>query len=185
MSPDLIDQIKVFEVYYSLGVTRSLSKLYEELHRRYKHGVPSEGSLKKWSGRFKWQDKIVIRDNAAYEGVAEKMTAAQVDVKIDDLAQLDQAHDEIEAIKAQVMTALQSDQGVAIIMPETTQDTAALCNVVSRLNTTQVKIIETKRKIRGDPDKIEVAANVKLTEHIDPALAATIGAALTVETEEE
>ena len=164
MAEKLIDQIKVFEVYYALGVNRSLPKLSEELHRRYKSGIPSDGTLKKWSGRFKWQNKIVIRDNATYEGVAEKMTEAMVDTKVKELEQLDHAFDEINKLKPLIMAALEAclitdpktGKKRLEVVPQSTQDMTALYNAMSRLNTTQVKIVEVARKIRGEADNINV-----------------------------
>jgi hypothetical protein len=176
MAEKLLDQIKVFEVYYALGVNRSLPKLYDELHRQYKSGIPSEGTLKKWSGRFKWQNKIVIRDNATYEGVAEKMTEAMVDTKVKELEQLDRAMSEIDAVMPLVFDALQSctitdrDTGKkhVRIVPETTQDMAALYNAQTRFVAAKVKLVETARKIRGETDKVEITGSLKHEINADP-----------------
>lgn len=164
MGEKLLDQIKVFEVYYLLGVNRSLPKLEEELHRKYKSGIPSEGTLKKWSSRFKWQNKIVLRDQATYEGVAEKMTDALVDTKLKELDQLDQAHDEINAVMPMLFDALQqctytdpkTGEKHVTIVPESTQDMVALYNAQSRFAAAKVKLIETARKIRGESDNVNL-----------------------------
>jgi len=173
MSLQLIDQIKVFEVYYSLGVTRSIPKLHEELSRRYKNGkrgIPSEGTLKKWSVRFKWRNKIVIRDNATYEGVAEKMTEAMVDTKVKEIEQLDQAMGEIDTVMPMIFDALQScthtdpatGKKHVKIVPETTQDMAALYNAQTRFVAAKVKLIEVARKIMGESDKVEIMGKVDI-----------------------
>ncbi|MEA3323703.1 MAG: hypothetical protein U9Q37_00985 [Euryarchaeota archaeon] len=164
MSEKLLDRIKVFEEYYSLGVNRSLPKLREALVRRYKSGVPSEGTLKKWSGRFKWQNQIVIRDNAAAEGVAEKMTEAMVDTKMKELEHLDRAMSEIDAVMPLIFDALQSctvtdpetGKKRVRIIPETTSDMTALYNAQSRFVTAKTKLIETMRKVRGESDNVQL-----------------------------
>ena len=171
MSAKLLDRIKVFEVYYSIGVNRSITKLHEELSRRYKSGIPSEGTLKKWSVRFKWQNQIVIRDNAAYEGVAEKMTEAMVDTKVKELEHLDKAMTEIDAVMPMIFDALdactitdkETGEKHVKIVPETTQDMAALYNAQTRFVNAKVKLVETGRKIRGESDKVEVTGVVNIS----------------------
>lgn len=160
MAEKLLDQIKVFEVYYSIGINRSITKLLEELHRRYKSGIPSEGTLKKWSVRFKWQNKIVIRDNATYEGIAEKMTEAAVDVKMIEIGRVDKAQAEIEAIKPLIPDALQSTLYKDVktgkkrcsIVPENTQDMVALYRAHTGFINAEIKLIEIKIKLLGIPD---------------------------------
>ena len=176
MSAKLLDRIKVFEVYYSIGVNRSITKLHEELSRRYKSGIPSEGTLKKWSVRFKWQNQIVIRDNAAYEGVAEKMTEAMVDTKVKELEHLDNAMSEIDAVMPMIFDALdactitdkETGEKHVKIIPETTQDMAALYNAQTRFVNAKVKLVETGRKIRGESDKLEVIGSLKHEVTADP-----------------
>ena len=164
MAEKLLDQIKVFEVYYSIGITRSITKLLEELHKRYKSGIPSEGTLKKWSVRFKWQNKIVIRDNATYEGIAEKMTEAMVDTRIEEIEQLSKAMSEIDTVMPMIFDALQSatyldektGRRKVRIVPENTQDMAALYNAQTRFVAAKVKLVETVRKIRGESDNVNL-----------------------------
>lgn len=164
MAEKLLDRIKVFEVYYKLGVNRSITKLHDELSRRYKSGIPSEGTLKKWSVRFKWQNQIVIRDNATYEGVAEKMTEAMVDTKMKELEQLDRTMSEIDAVMPLIFDALQSctitdpktGKKHVKIVPESTQDMVALYNAQSRFAAAKVKLVETVRKIMGESDNVNV-----------------------------
>ena len=164
MAEKLLDRIKVFEVYYSIGVNRSITKLLEELAKRYKSGIPSEGTLKKWSARYKWQNQIVIRDNATYEGVAEKMTEAQVDTKLKELEHLDRAMSEIDMVMPLIFDALSScivkdektgERHVTII-PESTADMAALYRAQSGFITAKTKLIEMMRKVRGESDNVNL-----------------------------
>ena len=160
----LLDKIKVFETYYSIGVNRSITKLHEELSRRYKSGIPSEGTLKKWSVRFKWQNQIVIRDNATYEGVAEKMTEAMVDTKVKELEYLDRAMDEIVAVMPMIFDALSSCTYIdpktgkkhVKIVPETTTEMAALYRAQAQFVAAQTKLVETMRKVRGESDNVNL-----------------------------
>lgn len=176
MSAKLLDRIKVFEVYYSIGVNRSITKLHEELSRRYKSGIPSEGTLKKWSVRFKWQNQIVIRDNAAYEGVAEKMTEAMVDTKVKELEHLDKAMTEIDAVMPMIFDALdactitdkETGEKHVKIVPETTQDMVALYNAQSRFVGAKVKLVETVRKIMGESDNVNLKTVLEVTYEDPP-----------------
>lgn len=172
----LIDKVDVFEVYYSEGVSRSIPKLHAELSRRYKSGIPSQGTLKKWSVRFKWQHQIIMRDNATYEGVAEKMTEAAVDVKINELEHLERAMKEIDAVMPMIFDALQSctitdpetGKKRVKIVPETTQDMVALYRAQAQFAGMKVKVIETVRKIMGESDaKVSVVGMLNHTINPD------------------
>ena len=155
MTKKLIDKDKAFEMYYTAGASRSIAKLYHTIIQRYSKTAPSLKTLKNWSKLDHWQDRVLLRDNAVREGVQEASTAVVVEAKIKELQQLDTAYSEIEAIKPLIVTALQSEQAKKIT-PETTQDLTSLYNAISRLDSTQVKIIETARKIRGESDNINL-----------------------------
>jgi hypothetical protein len=155
MTKHLIDRDKAFEMYYALGTSRSLTILYKKMSRRCKGDVPTARTLKSWSCKYNWQDRVLLRDNAVREGVREAATAVVVEAKIKELDQLDTAYSEIEAVKPMIVTALQSKQAAKII-PETTPDITSLYNALSRLYSVQVKIVEVARKIRGESDKVEI-----------------------------
>lgn len=160
MAEKLLDQIKVFEVYYSIGITRSITKLLEELHRQHKSGIPSEGTLKKWSARYKWQNKIVIRDNATYEGVAEKMTEAAVDVKMLEIAQVDKEYKKLDTSDTLILDAQQStlytDEKTGkrrcSIVPGNTREMVLLYKAQTDNTNAKIKLIEIKIKLLGIPD---------------------------------
>jgi hypothetical protein len=172
MPKKLIDRDKAFEIYYDAGAVRSLPKLYHTLIERYppdttssSHNrpttiTPSQRTLGVWSKRDHWQDRILLRDNAVREGLQEASTAVVVEAKIKELQQLDTAYSEIESVKPLIVNALNSKYAASIV-PETTQDVTALYNALSRLDTVQVKIVETARKIRGEADKVEVSGTLK------------------------
>lgn len=160
----LIPHGDAFEIYYALGASRTLPKLLDAVHEQSTYDTPAPDTIKKWSARYKWKNQVVIRDNAASEGVAKKMTAAQVDVKIDELEQLDRAMSEIDAVMPLIIDALDSctemdpetgEKHVTII-PESTQDMATLYNAQARFVAAKVKLVETVRKVRGETDNVNV-----------------------------
>ena len=160
----LIDPGDAFEIYYALGASRSLAKLFEHIHRATPDIAPAEDTFKRWSIKFKWQNRIVIRDNSAAEGVAEKMTVAQVDTKLKELEHLDKAMSEIDAVMPMIFDALSSCTYIdptdgkkhVTIVPDSTADMAALYNAQSRFVTAKTKLIETMRKVRGESDNMNL-----------------------------
>lgn len=123
----------------------------------------SETSITRWSKEFRWQNRIVLWDNAIREGVEEGAVASVVETRIKEIEQLDRGMDEINKLKPLIFSALESCLHVnpetgkkeLEIIPKNTQDMTALYNAMSRLNTNEVKIIELGRKIRGEVDKVE------------------------------
>ena len=168
MTKKLIDKDKAFEMYYALGTSRSLPILHDKMSRKGAKGVPSARTLKDWSQKYNWQDRILLRDNAVRAGVQEAASAVVVEAKIKELEQLDTAYSEIEAVKPLIVSALQSKQ-VAKIMPETTQDITSLYNALSRLDSVQVKIVETSRKIRGESDNVNLNTTLNVRYEDPPS----------------
>ena len=160
----LITPGDAFEVYYALGASRTLPKLHDAVHAKGTSDAPAIDTLKKWSTRHKWQNKVVIRDQATYEGVAEKMTEAMVDTKVKELEHLDRAMTEIDAVMPMIFDALQSctvtdpktGKKHVKIVPENTQDMVALYNAQSRFVGAKVKLVETVRKIMGESDNVNL-----------------------------
>ncbi len=131
----------------------------------------SETSVKKWAKAFKWQDRIVLWDRAIHEGIQDASIAAVVETRIKEIEQLDHTYREIEDLKPLIFSALDTCSskdpktgGRRIeVIPQNTQDMTALYNALSRLNTTQIKIIEVERKIRGEPDEVAVTGTVHVS----------------------
>lgn len=148
--------VAAYEFYRDMQ-KRSLVKVGEQF------GV-SETSVSKWSVEFKWQRRIAAWDVAIREGVEEGALEAVVDTRIKELEQLDRAFGEIDKLKPLIFSALESCLTIdpetgkkrLEVIPQSTQDMTALYNAMSRLNTTQVKIVEVARKIRGEADNINV-----------------------------
>lgn len=136
----------------------------------------SETSINKWNKAFDWQRKIATWDAAIREGIEERAITAVVDTRLKELEQLDRAFDEIDKLKPLIFSALEActtkdpetgKRHIAII-PENTQDMTALYNAMSRLNSTQVKIVEVARKIRGESDKIDLTGSITHEVDADP-----------------
>ena len=84
-----VEQVIAFEAYYALGPHRSLAKLVQ----RWSEVVPEAkkrpclSTLKNWSKRFNWQERISIKDHAVAAGIERKTTRAAIDRKARWLAQ--------------------------------------------------------------------------------------------------
>lgn len=129
----------------------------------------SETSINKWNTAFGWQNRIMLWDAAIREGVEEASIAAVVDTRVNELKHLDRSLHEIDKLNSQILLALDAGYStdadgnrVAVIKPATTSDMAALYSSRARLDTTQIKIIETMRKVRGEPDNSDVNVTIKM-----------------------
>jgi len=94
------EQAAAFAYYYSLGEERTIKKLlldYPSFAPERKK-LPSYDTLKKWSVRFHWQERIAIKDKAVAAGVDKQTTKAAIDRRAKWLSQtekrLDTAFDE-------------------------------------------------------------------------------------------
>ena len=170
MSKKLIDRDKAFEVYFTLGASRSIAKLHDSIAQRFPKIAPSLKTLKNWSKKERWQDRVLLRDNAVRDGIQESATIAAVNSKINELEQLDKAMNEIDAVMPMIFSALQScmvtdpetGKKRVKIIPETTQDMTALYTAQTRFVTAKVKLVETMRKIMGESDAVNITHSVKM-----------------------
>jgi len=108
MTKKLIDRDKTFEMYYALGTSRSLPILHKKMSRKWKTGVPSERTLKDWSQKYNWRNRVILRDNAVREGVEEGALEAVVGHRVKEIEHLDRAMSEIDAVMQLIFDALQS-----------------------------------------------------------------------------
>ena len=63
------NHIKVFELYYTMGRHRSLSKLYQT----YPKDMPKLPTLKNWSKAFNWQQRVEQRDIENNKSLEDKL----------------------------------------------------------------------------------------------------------------
>ena len=144
-------------------------EFYRDMDKRSYSGVTkafsvSMTSVKKWAREFDWKTRIVLWDNAVREGVEAGALESLVDTRIEEIEQLSKAMGEIDTVMPMIFDALHSATYIdketgkrkVRIVPETTQDMAALYTAQTRFASAKVKLIETVRKIRGEADNINV-----------------------------
>lgn len=135
-------------------------------------------SVKKWAKAFNWQERVAVWDNAVREGVEEGALEALVDTRVEEIRQLSKAMTEIDAVMPMIFDALQSATYVdkktgkrkVRIVPETTQDMAALYNAQTRFVSAKVKLVEAVRKIRGESDKVTVSGTLEHKTDLEKTL---------------
>lgn len=124
MSKNLIDKGKTFEIYFSLGTSRSLSKLHKQLAKKHPKSSPSYATLKNWAKASDWKNAAEVRDTAVDQKVNEKVIPAWAEVKVE----------LVEAFITQIKDAMK-----AKISPESSKDMVAVSKEL--------------RALLGEPDK--------------------------------
>ncbi|HOC53301.1 MAG TPA: hypothetical protein PKJ39_06215 [Caldisericia bacterium] len=83
MKEETLRQKQIFDIYYSLGDKRSLEKLKENLKNtpEYSEKTPSLDTLKSWSKKFNWQERIQQRDAEISKGLEKKINQDIVNEK--------------------------------------------------------------------------------------------------------
>lgn len=83
MKEETLKQNQIFNIYYSLGDKRSLEKLFEKLKNepQYTENIPSLQTLKSWSKKFNWQERIQQRDAEISKGLEKKINQDIVNEK--------------------------------------------------------------------------------------------------------
>ena len=139
MIKKLVDKDKAFEMYYALGTSRSLPILREVMSRDCADNVPSARTLKDWSKKYGWQERVMLHDQEVQKGVQEKMMPEWIETK----AYL------LKVALEQVKKG--RDAGV---VPTSTRDMMAA--------------IKEARSIMGETDKVEVTGTLKHDVNADP-----------------
>lgn len=136
---------------------RSLAKVAQKFR-------VSETSVNKWNKAFKWQMRIAAWDAAIREGVEERAIEAVVEHRINEIEHLDRAMTEIDAVMPLIFGALESctetdpqtGKKHVTILPQNTNDMAALYTAQARFVAMKVKLVETVRKVIGESDNVNV-----------------------------
>lgn len=83
MKEETLRQKQIFDIYYSLGEKRSLEKLREYLKNtpEYTNNTPSLDTLKSWSKKFNWQERIQQRDFELNKELEKKTRDEILDIK--------------------------------------------------------------------------------------------------------
>ena len=127
MAKKLIDRNDAFDIYYSLGSSRSLQMLLEHLKEKQPEHAPSLDTLKKWSSGYNWQERVLLMEQDVRDSLDKKMATDWAEIKAYFLKTL------TEQVK------LGRDAGVA---PERTTD--------------MVAAIKEARSMMGEGDKHDV-----------------------------
>lgn len=150
-------------------------EFYRDMPKRSYSGVTkafsvSMTSVKKWARVFGWKNRTVVWDNAVREGVEAGALESLVDTRVEEIEQLSKAMGEIDAVMPMIFDALHSatyiDENTGKrkvkIVPENTQDMAALYNAQTRFVAAKVKLVETVRKIRGEADNVNLKTTIEV-----------------------
>lgn len=78
---------KIFDIYYAMGESRSLAKLRESilngLDQDLASSLPSLTTVKEWSRRFNWQDRITQRNIELSKRMEQKTNTTVLNQKAD------------------------------------------------------------------------------------------------------
>ena len=80
-SKRLIDMGECFRIYYGMGTSRSLQRLFDKLNRHCPDKTPSLTTLKQWSRHENWVEQCMLTDKEVADGVKEKMLPEWIKVK--------------------------------------------------------------------------------------------------------
>ena len=80
-SKRLIDMGECFRIYYGMGTSRSLQRLFDKLNRHCPDKTPSLTTLKQWSRHENWVEQCMLTDKEVADGVKEKMLPEWIEVK--------------------------------------------------------------------------------------------------------
>lgn len=78
---------KIFDIYFAMGENRSLAKLYDALSsglcQEYDGVVPSYPTVKYWSKKFNWQERITQRNIELSKKMEQKTNTTVLNQKAD------------------------------------------------------------------------------------------------------
>jgi hypothetical protein len=89
--PETTQQKDTFEDYWNLGTDRSLPKL----HRKYADDIPkgqkvspSLPTLKSWSKKYNWQERIMLRNKDIARGTESKTIREEIDIRAEAISDM-------------------------------------------------------------------------------------------------
>lgn len=91
--------IDAFNTYYGLGIKRSLAKLHQHLTKTVPSGtkVTSLSTLKIWSHKFSWQERVLLRDTEISKKVEQGILKAEEDTRINSYTKILELRDTLLA----------------------------------------------------------------------------------------
>ncbi len=132
-SKRLIDMGECFRIYYSMGTSRSLQRLFDKLNRHCPDKTPSLTTLKQWSRHENWVEQCMLTDKEVADGIKEKMLPEWIKVK----AEL------FDALISQVRAGV-----AAGIEPENTRDVVAAVREIRAMMGEGDDLKEIKTKVQ-------------------------------------
>jgi len=151
--------IKIFEQYYVMGNSRSFKKLLDKLHHDYTETAPSLRTLKSWSKKFNWQERVKLRDiensKALENKLKPKTNKIIVNTKADYRAEIKSQLNILKAILNNTIKDIKAGNIIDIA------DTGNLKDVVNSYE----KLCTLDLKLMGEsPDEKDFIFEVKLVD---------------------
>ena len=105
--PETKQQKDAFEDYWNLGADRSLPKL----HLKYANDVPkgqkvspSLPTLKSWSKKYNWQERIMLRNKDIASGTERKAIQDEIDIRAEAISDMREYLKYLKAAAASAFT---------------------------------------------------------------------------------
>jgi len=147
---------EAFEIYYALGVNRSLPRLRQELTKRWTGKIPSLTTLKNWSSAFNWQYRVQQRDIENAQKLKEKINLDVVNSKADYRKTIHAMH---QMLKKSLKEYVERNKPAEI---KTVRDLARVADILEKLVTLDMKLVgetEEAKEIRVVIEKVRKAIN--------------------------
>jgi hypothetical protein len=135
----------------------------------------STTSIRNWSNTFNWNDRIAKWDTAVIAGLEDRGLDAAIDTSIYEIERLNKGHavittslHTINIILEQCIQKDETGKEQSSIPVETIQDLAALLAIKVRLILAEAKLIETRLKVQGIPDRHEIITTSQYPLTDDP-----------------
>lgn len=77
----LLDKEECFQIYFSMGSSRSFERLIKQLEESHPGFVPSMITIKTWSSKGEWKNRVKSQDEDIRQGVLEKLLPDWIDIK--------------------------------------------------------------------------------------------------------
>lgn len=111
-----------FQLYYKIGPKRSLEKLHVLMSQKCPKQCPKYRTLKSWSQKYQWQERLQLQEKAVSEGVAKEAISATIGQRAKLIQQTQSMIDKCF-----------NEEGEPTILPEKTRDYKELVETMLKL----------------------------------------------------
>lgn len=111
-----------FQLYFNIGPKRSLEKLHTVMSQKCPKQCPKYRTLKSWSQKYQWQERLQLQEKAVAEGVAQQAITATIGQRAKLIQQTQSMIDKCF-----------DDKGEPTILPEKTRDYKELVETMLKL----------------------------------------------------